>query len=102
MVEALNIRSVADGQAVLRPAERRATTASAGAARTDTGDAAVFSPEAARAAETARLRELAEEPESELRAAELEAVRSRLRDGAYRVQEVVLQVAVRVAPVIDA
>lgn len=100
MVDLLNIRGVSEvAPPARKPAQGRVAPEALRPA--PVGDAAVFSEESARAAEVARLRALAEQPESEIRAEEVARVRAQVRDGAYRVQEAVLQVAVRVLPIVD-
>lgn len=102
MAEILNIRALPETAPANRtPSRKPASTETAASSANVGADEAVFSPEAQTAVEAARLRTLAEKPESPERAEELERVRDRLRDGAYRVQETLLQVATRVLPVVE-
>jgi anti-sigma28 factor (negative regulator of flagellin synthesis) len=65
-------------------------------------DGVLISPEAKRAAEAARLVREPGPAAQEVRTEMVEAAKTRIREGSYKLQSVVLQVAARVAPAVEA
>lgn len=83
------------------PRETRGRDRQAEAPNPARQDGLRFSPEAKRAADAARFIRESGGAAQEVRKEAVEAAKARIREGSYKLQSVVLQVAARVAPTVE-